>query len=339
MSKLVVLSALTACLAPLACRATGPSGLQSASAPQEAVEGGHAAVGGPLAVSWNHAVPDCDAGNADEPIQVFHYDADTVILRQNLCLSPEAPFMYLLMGRSKALLLDTGDVEDPAAFPLRETVQSLLAENAGRRGGAALPLVVAHTHGHSDHRMGDFQFESQPNTTVVGLGQAQVGAFFGFSSWTGPAVTFDLGGRILDVLPIPGHNSDHIAVYDRKAALLLTGDTLYPGRLYTEEGSWSDYQESVARLWSFAKDKPVAHVLGAHIEMRNQPKLDYPMNDMAGRPDEHRLELKLDHLRELNEALQRLAAPTCEAHADFIIWPWDAEPSCESIIHRRPPAP
>jgi glyoxylase-like metal-dependent hydrolase (beta-lactamase superfamily II) len=334
-----VLSSITVCLAPLACRATGPSGLQNAPAAQEVVDGGGSQVGRPLAVSWNHAVPDCDAGNADEPIQVFHYDADTVILRQNLCLSPEAPFMYLLMGSSKALLLDTGDVEDPAAFPLRETVQRLLAENAGRRGGAARQLIVAHTHGHSDHRMGDFQFENQPNTTVVGLGQAQVGAFFGFSSWTGPAITFDLGGRILDVLPIPGHNSDHIAVYDRKAALLLTGDTLYAGRLYTEEGSWSDYQESVARLWAFAKDKPVAHVLGAHIEMRNQPKLDYPMNDMAGRPDEHLLELKLDHLRELNEALQRLAAPTCEAHSDFIIWPWDAEPSCESIIHGRPPAP
>jgi glyoxylase-like metal-dependent hydrolase (beta-lactamase superfamily II) len=331
---------MTVCLASLACRATGPSGVASAPAAAEVVDGGAAEAGRPLAVRWNHAVPDCDAGNADGPLQVFHYDADTVILRQNLCLSPEAPFMYLLMGSSKALLLDTGDVEDPAAFPLRETVQRLIAENAARRGVAtARQLIVAHTHGHSDHRMGDFQFDGQPNTTVVGLGQAQVGAFFRFSSWTGPAVTFDLGGRILDVLPIPGHNSDHIAVYDRNAGLLLTGDTVYPGRLYTEEGSWSDYQASVARLWAFAKDKPVAHVLGAHIEMRNQPKLDYPINGMTGRPDEHVLELELAHLRELNEALQRLSVPTCEAHADFIIWPWDAEPSCESVIHRRSPAP
>ena len=38
----------------------------------------------------------------------------------------EAPFMFLLFGGSRALLLDTGATADPRFFPLRRTVDAII---------------------------------------------------------------------------------------------------------------------------------------------------------------------------------------------------------------------
>ena len=113
----------------------------------------------------------------------------------------------------------------------------------------------------------------------------------------------DLGGRILDVIPIPGHNEASIALYDRATGILLTGDSVYPGRLYV-----SDFPAFVAsnqRLADFTRDKPVSHVLGTHIEQARTPFEDYPRGTQY-QPDEHTLELSHGDLLELNDALARL---------------------------------
>ncbi len=48
------------------------------------------------------------------------------------------------------------------------------------------------------------------------------------AKWPEDAGTIDLGGRLIDVLAIPGHDQASIALYDRRTGLLLTGDSLYP---------------------------------------------------------------------------------------------------------------
>ena len=65
----------------------------------------------------------------------------------------EAPFIYLLIGKTKALLIDTGAVADAKTMPLAQTVTSLLP-----KGGTRLPLMVVHTHGHLDHRLATISF-------------------------------------------------------------------------------------------------------------------------------------------------------------------------------------
>jgi len=55
----------------------------------------------PLRVAWIH-------GAAGEPaIQAHWYDESTVILRGAKSLNYEAPFLFLLLGEERALLLDT----------------------------------------------------------------------------------------------------------------------------------------------------------------------------------------------------------------------------------------
>jgi hydroxyacylglutathione hydrolase len=84
-------------------------------------------VPGPLNVRWNEGAEDC-AAHPQPPIQVHRYNDQTFILRENLCATFEGPFMYLLVGSTKALLIDTGNVEDPKQMPLALTVTDLLPE-------------------------------------------------------------------------------------------------------------------------------------------------------------------------------------------------------------------
>lgn len=112
----------------------------------------------PLPVTWAHgsATPKYDT---EPDIQVFAYDNDTFILRQNMSVSFEAPFLYLLMGQDRALLLDTGATAEHDFFPLRATVDELLANRASAHGRPGdYPLLVLHTHAHGDHVAGDGQF-------------------------------------------------------------------------------------------------------------------------------------------------------------------------------------
>jgi hydroxyacylglutathione hydrolase len=51
--------------------------------------------------------------------------------------------MYLLIGSTKALLIDTGDVGDPKQMPLAETVMHLLPGT----GRSKWPLLVVHARG------------------------------------------------------------------------------------------------------------------------------------------------------------------------------------------------
>lgn len=265
-------------------------------------------VGGTLAVSWMHGSASC-AQNTDPEVQVHAYNATTYIIRQNKCRTFEAPFIYVLIGTQSAIVIDTGAT---TTATLRDTVRGLIGSR---------PLLVAHSHSHGDHIASDARFTGQPATTVVGTSRAAVQAAFGIATWPTSAGSYDLGDRVLDVLAIPGHEAAHIAIYDRQTGLLLTGDTLYPGLLFIND--WATFRTSVSRLAQFAATHPIAHVLGAHIEMTAMPKINYPYGTTY-QPNEHVLELTAAHVAELDAALTALGpTPPAQpvAHDDFVIDP------------------
>ncbi len=263
-------------------------------------------VPGSLAVAWMHGSTNCNA-NTDPEVQVHAYNTNTHILRQNKCDTFEAPFIYVLAGSQKALVLDSGATNTTT---LRTTVRGLIGN---------LPLTVAHSHAHGDHVAGDSTFSGQPNTTVIGTSVAAVQAAFGIANFTTDVGSIDLGDRVIDVLGVPGHQASHIALYDRQTGLLLTGDSLYPGFLFVAD--YPTYRTSMKRLATFAAARPIAHVLGAHVEMKNTAKQAYPYGTTF-QPDEHVLQLTPANLVELDAALD--ANPTANndiVRDDFIISP------------------
>ena len=274
-------------------------------------EGGSMPTNNGFPAAW----PDGTACGTEPDVFVWEYDADTFILRQSLCTHYEGPFFYLLFGDDKVLLEDTGtgDVD------LAGTVLGLVANWLEKNGKSSIELVVSHSHGHGDHVGGDSQFAGLAGVTVVGKSASSVQDFFGLADWPDGAATYDLGGRVLDVLPIPGHQSAHIALYDRRSRLLLTGDTLYPGRLYIED--WSAYAASVGRLRAFVEaGNPVDWALGTHIEMKASGG-DFALGSDQ-HPNEHVLQLGPSVLSELADACEAMgSSPSYEEHADFILYP------------------
>ena len=268
--------------------------------------------------NWIHGSENCE-NNIDPPIQVVQYNSNTWILRQNKCTNYEAPFMFLFFGEDKALLMDTGATKGDDIFPLYKTVNQIISDWSEKNG--EVDLIVAHTHKHGDHYAADGQFEGKPNTTVIGLEVEDLKNFFNISNWPKEIVDFELGNRLMKIIPIPGHQASSIAVYDTSTKMLLTGDTFYPGRLYVKD--WNAFKMSIERLVKFTNKNEISTILGNHIEMTQTRGVDYPVETLY-QPKEHQLPLSVLTLKELSSALTKLGdKPTKEVHDSFIIYPVD----------------
>jgi glyoxylase-like metal-dependent hydrolase (beta-lactamase superfamily II) len=265
-----------------------------------------------------------DGTAAAEPeTQVQSIDPDSFVIRQSVRTNFEAPFLYLLFGKERALLIDSG----AGGLKIRPTVDRLIAEWRARHGNQPVHLVVAHSHGHGDHHAGDDEFRDRPDTDVVGLTPDAVAAYFHLDDWPHTIGRYDLGGRLLSIIPTPGHEPAHIMIYDAKTRLLFSGDMLYPGRLYIPVNQFDAFRASADRLAAFAKTHPVRALLGAHIEMTKTPGQDYPMK-AATHPSEHGLALAPSAIEELRAAADGAASPpVIDRHADFIVYPVPPRPA------------
>lgn len=156
--------------------------------------------------------------------------------------------MYLLYGTERALLMDTGfGIGDLAAL-----ARELMGQN--------LPLIVVNTHVHPDHAGGNYQFQrvyvgegDVPSASRSAFGERREGMLERMrqvdaealaeawphgmpSRWGEPAAeiipvheghVFDLGGRSLEAISIPGHTPGSTCLLDRAARLLFVGDSVH----------------------------------------------------------------------------------------------------------------
>jgi len=262
---------------------------------------------------WIHGSSDCEV-NADPEIDVYAHDQTTYILRQNKCLTFEAPFIYVLVGDSKILVLDTGDLDAAAGFSLYENVRSILGHEILK----GKEILVVHSHSHGDHQRGDAQFEGKPGVTIVKPTGDDVRRFFDFSQWPDGLASIDLGGRVLAVIPTPGHQEEAITIYDPQTKWLLTGDSLYPGYIYVK--NLVAYKSSIERLLRFSETNAVSAILGAHIEMKRDSNEYYPIGSTF-QPEEAVLDLAPNSLRKLNNRLQEANGKDELVFDTFIVKP------------------
>lgn len=269
-------------------------------------------VRGTLPATWYAGGPSC---TAQPSLSVHAFTDDFYILRQPACTNFEKPFLFLLIGRQRALLLDTG----AGGVDVAAVIDSLLEDWRRRHGGRQVELVVAHSHAHGDHVAGDSQFAGRAGAVVVGRDTADVREFFGIRQWPEENVPFDLGRRVLEVIPIPGHQTASVAFYDRRTGVLLTGDTFLPGRLYVRDTA--AFARSIQRLVRFTVDHPIAYIFGTHIENTARPYVDYP-EGTVNQPQEHVLQLTRADLVALDSALTGMRGRlTRTVMPHFTIWP------------------
>ncbi|HTV29493.1 MAG TPA: hypothetical protein VMF32_17110 [Xanthobacteraceae bacterium] len=111
---------------------------------------------------WDEGADDC-AKHPHPQLGVRRYDARTFVLGEDLRSTWEVPFMYLLIGDKRALLVDADDVAAVKKMPLAwRVIDLMLLISRGPQH-----LIVVHTHRHLDHRSGDGQFQLFAKTVTV----------------------------------------------------------------------------------------------------------------------------------------------------------------------------
>ncbi|EJL34963.1 MBL fold metallo-hydrolase [Novosphingobium sp. AP12] len=230
---------------------------------------------GALGFRWTYG-SNVAAKNRDPRVQVVQYNEDTFVLRQNVCVHWEAPFTYLLFGNKGALLIDTGATAAANHYPLRETVDAIIARLAKARGRSKVPLTVALTSGEDiAQNQGLVQFAGREDTTIVPKPLEAMKHFYGVGgTWPSGSGKIDLGDRVIEVIPTPGTHRDGVTFYDPYCDFLFTGDLLFPGKINI--GNDRDFIASLERLQAFAANRPVKWVLGGHVEMMFVPGKYYP---------------------------------------------------------------
>ena len=233
---------------------------------------------GAIAFRWAYGSV-CAATNTDPDIQIIAYNEDTYILRENVCVHWEAPFTYLLFGNDGALLIDTGATEEAEFYPLRKTVDALIARWCKVRRRKDIPLTVAFTSGEDvAQNKGRKQFSGRANTKIAPVDLVELKAFYGLAAGRaegmGKTGRIDLGGRVIEVIATPGTHKDGVSFYDPYNKLLYTGDLFYPGRI--QIANLRDYAASLERLIAWCCAHPVKWVMGGHIEMMFVPGRAYP---------------------------------------------------------------
>jgi hydroxyacylglutathione hydrolase len=221
----------------------------------------------------------------------------------------EGNFVFLFVGSERAILFDTGPIP-------YEPFKEAIAEHVPN--AASLDLIVAHTHSHGDHIKGDPLWEAEAagerdspfrSVVVVGHSPQEVADFYSLDfapdgSCEDATTTFHLGGgRELQLFWIRGHEDSHIAVYDEVTDVLVTGDVLYPGRLYVRDTP--QFAATCQRMAAFVQHLPPARrdalrVLGCHIEMSSDGG-EYETGTVY-QPDEAKYEMTAQDVLDLASA-------------------------------------
>jgi glyoxylase-like metal-dependent hydrolase (beta-lactamase superfamily II) len=175
---------------------------------------------------------------------------------------------------------------------------------------SSLPLTVVNTHGHPDHVLGNGQFDqvyvhaadevaarelppAEMRTWMVDNALPKpLPADFQVDTWAvagaGALETiqdgyvFDLGGRTLEVVSVPGHTPGSICLLDRQARVLFTGDSVLPGAHWLHlDGSLplSRFHESLQRLQTFGDGFDT--ILPGHADLQSLPLSKDLLDDLV----------------------------------------------------------
>lgn len=196
---------------------------------------------------------------------------------------------YLIEGAERDLLFDTGN----GIGDIKAIVDQLSDK----------PVLILNSHTHFDHVGGNYQFddiasvstdfsidnskghsheeiatEVSDDALCKGLPQGvsagnHVGRPFTITQKVMEGDVIDIGTRQLEVLQIPGHTPDAIALLDRKAGFMWTGDSFYEGPiwLFSPETDLEIYRKSLARLVAFVPD--LTALFPAHNTPRSDPAM------------------------------------------------------------------
>jgi glyoxylase-like metal-dependent hydrolase (beta-lactamase superfamily II) len=215
----------------------------------------------------------------DEWFEIIQHKDYLFIIRENLDNIDPRYYttyinIYLLIGTTKALLIDTGC----GLYPLKSIINRLIKNKE---------LMVINTHSHFDHRGGNEEFgeiwvhekeykdvstvcdvlflKSSPKKVVTRLEKKD------FKYQPAKVIhslkegdEFDLGDITIEVVHTPGHSMGSISILTNNNEL-FTGDTAHYGAMYLPKPSeFPIILESLQKMLEICKTKKKVELYPAH---------------------------------------------------------------------------
>ena len=190
--------------------------------------------------------------------------------------------VYLIKGDTKNVLIDTGVAGKFPVLKRRLTELGLHVRDVN--------LIIL-THEHYDHigataffyrtavvaahRLAANKLELQDDFVTFSKYHDQPSKPFWVDVWLEDGSIINLGNYELQVIHTPGHTSGCICLYEPRAGLLFTGDTVFAGGTLSEiavGGNVSDYVNSVRRL----SNLKIKQLYPSHGRVSSTPDEDLP---------------------------------------------------------------
>ena len=241
-----------------------------------------------------------------EWFKVTYLNPQTYIIEEPK--SSQGNVSYLLFGDKKAIMFDTGCGENEAKDGLK--IKPLLAKMTN------LPTTLLLSHFHFDHNQNIAEFSNIafPDLPFLraSVSDKDVYTFTDEDLFTGdyPAkvqvtewlpmnTDIDLGNRKIQLVNIPGHTKESVAIIDKTNKLAFLGDYLYNGSLFLfDEKDIPVYKKTVNYLSDILTD-------------------DYRLFGAHGKP-----EIAYEELEKLNDFLICIENKICQSKATKM-WGYD----------------
>lgn len=213
---------------------------------------------------------------ATEGLQVFKNDELSISKLEEgtwVVETSDLTTMYILEGEDRAMLIDTGT----KCTDLDKVVRQITSK----------PLDVVITHNHLDHAGNIHYFDEvymHPlDSTVRDI------PYEGKYIWMKEGDVFDLGGRQLEVVLMPGHTPGSIVLLDKSHNACFSGDAFGSGQVWLQlvpHVSMKDYYDSCVRMEKIMKEQGISKIYCGHYpHLKKALRLRYiiEMKDLAKR--------------------------------------------------------
>lgn len=201
---------------------------------------------------------------------VSYINPKTYSLEENQ--SSQHNVSYMILGDSKAIMFDTGSGENQPinGFKIKPIIDKL----------SQLPTTLLLSHFHFDHNQNISEFKSVGFPDLPFLRQnvtsndiynfTDEDLFIGsypskvqVNEWYPLNTDIDLGNRIIQLVNIPGHTNESIAIIDKTNKMAFLGDYFYNGSLFLfDNKDIIIYKKSIDYLLSILNDD--YRLFGAH---------------------------------------------------------------------------
>ncbi len=219
--------------------------------------------------------------------------------------SSQGNVSYLILGDDRALMFDTGCGENEVNgdYKIKYILDKI----------TTLPVTLIQSHFHFDHNQNIHEFDhiAFPDLQDLRERVGEEGLFqytrddlfegdypseITVNEWFPMDTDIDLGGQVIQLVHVPGHSNESVAIRILSSKMILLGDFLYNGALFLfHNDDLMVYQQTVDHLLSLLSD-------------------DYRLFGAHGNP-----EIEFEQLRKLDDFLSCIEEGTCE-YREQTVW-------------------